>query len=106
MERFRLFQRFVWERYTTGDRCEIRPEFFKALLAEPSTSSTAAGSHFTYFYDFTMRWRRGPCPNIFDADDLNEFSYRENPQYGDYCLGLLKVKFGYQDSLLQGLQMF
>jgi len=106
MQLMNEFQRWVYEHRDTEQACEIEPAYFEALFGAPSTTSTNHGrQYFTYFYHYTDRWRRAPCPDIYD-NPPNEYSYRENPQYFQLCPGVLKVQFGLQDSIFQGLQYF
>jgi hypothetical protein len=105
-QRMNEFQRWVYEHRDTEQACEIEPAYFEALFGAPTTTSTNQGrQYFTYFFNYTDRWRRSPCPNIYD-NPPNQFSYRENPQYFQLCPGVLTVQFGLQDSIFQGLQYF
>lgn len=64
--------------------------FLKALGPPTCISQHVTGLQTTYFYSFKMRWRRGPCPYIFDEG--KPFEYRCDTQHLNYG-ALLMIKF-------------
>ena len=69
----------------------IDSTFFLQGLGPPTCRSHNVGlEEITYFYNFKLRYRRGPCPYIFDQG--NQWEWRCYQEHLKYC-ALLMVKF-------------
>jgi len=69
--------------------------FFRQALGPPTcVSQHVSGLQTTYFYNFKMRYRRGPCPHIFDEG--SQWEHKCYQYHLDYC-ALLMIQFAKQE---------
>lgn len=69
----------------------VDSSFFVQALGPPTCRSyNKVTKQTNYFYSFKLRYRHGPCPNIFDRGSNYEYSC--HPQHFRYC-GLMKMSF-------------
>ncbi len=69
--------------------------FFLQALGPPTCiSQHVSGHQTTYFYNFKMRYRSGPCPYIFNEG--HPLEWRCDVQHLEYC-ALLMVMFAKQE---------
>ena len=75
--------------YSLDEPCaKIDSTFFIEALGLPTCRSYHAGlKRVNYFYQFKLRYRRGPCAYIFDEGE--QFEYECNLQHFDYCALLM-----------------
>ncbi len=71
--------------------------FFLQTIGAP-TFKTYNTLDVNYFYHYKVRYRNGPCPNIFDIESPY-YTGRFNSSYFDPC-GMLKVNFKKSDGQL------
>jgi len=68
--------------------------FFLQAIGQPTIKSYAGDYKVTYFYFFDLKYRRGPCPIIFNEG--SDYEYFGQIDHFDYC-STMRVSF-LQDS--------
>lgn len=68
--------------------------FFLQAIGQPTIKSYAGDYKVTYFYFFDLKYRRGPCPNIFNIG--SNYEYFGQIDHFDHC-STMRISF-LQDS--------